>query len=400
MSKYTPLADFLRSQTVDSIALTFAQIDELVGGLPPVARNHNAWWANSRTDDSHTWAHLWLEAGWERKSLDLKAEQVVFERVGRDRETLRFWWVNHKQTHQDEYAGGYIWSPKTKRDGSANETYQNLTRVRVGDNIISYAAGVVKAIGVVTKGFKEAAIPKTHWEAAEYWGQSGWEVLVEWFPLPTWVKPKSFIDRIEPLLPVKYSPLQKNGDGNQGCYLAAISPELGQLMVELAIEVDVSASQLAHDLEVEGKEAVEVSILEKDELTETEKQQLTRARIGQGVFRQRVARIESQCRLTGVGNLAFLVASHIKPWRDSTNEERLSGDNGLLLSPHVDKLFDRGWISFTDEGALLIAPEAASVVAAWHLPTQTSGGQFSSSQRIFLEYHRKHIFQSPTERQS
>nr|WP_238337630.1 HNH endonuclease [Pseudomonas sp. SWRI51] len=151
--------------------------------------------------------------------------------------------------------------------------------------------------------------------------------------------------------------------------------------------------QVAHDIEVEGKEAVEVDSLENEALTETEKQQLTRARIGQGVFRQRVAKIESRCRLTGVDNLAFLVASHIKPWRDATNEERLSGDNGLLLSPHVDKLLDRGWISFTNEGALLIAPGAASVVAAWGLPARVQGKAFNSVQTEFLEYHRNNIFQ-------
>ncbi|MFJ4397425.1 HNH endonuclease [Pseudomonas sp. NPDC089396] len=308
--------------------------------------------------------------------------------------TEQYWWVNHKQTHLDEYAGGYIWSPKAKRNGGVNETYQNLTKARVGDKIISYAEGVVKAIGVVTKGFAEAPIPKTHWDAADYWSQSGWEVLVEWLPLPTWVRPKNFIDRIAPMLPGKYSPLQQNGDGNQGCYLAAISPELGRLILELAVEVDSSASQLAHELEVEGKEAIETDSLAAADLTETEKEQLTRARVGQGIFRQRVVQVEKRCRLTGVDNLAFLVASHIKPWRDCTNEERLSGDNGLLLSPHVDRLFDRGWISFTNEGTLLVASGAVAVVAAWRLPQEALGGKFNSVQRKFLEHHRKHIFQS------
>lgn len=62
-----------------------------------------------------------------------------------------FWWVNHKQTHQSEYAGGYIWSPKTKKNKSVNEGYLNLTRVRVGDQIFSYADGAINAIGIATK---------------------------------------------------------------------------------------------------------------------------------------------------------------------------------------------------------------------------------------------------------
>lgn len=329
----------------------------------------------------------------------IAAENAGFEVVNSDvtasaqAENSAFWWVNHKQTHQDEYSGGYIWSPKTKRNGIANETYQNLTKALPGDRIISYADGYVKAIGVVTRSFAEATIPKSHWEAAE-WQTSGWEVLVEWLPLPTWLKPKKFINRIAPLLPGKHSPLQQNGDGNQGCYLAAISYDLGQLIIALAIEVDASAAQVAHELNAESREAVEEAHLVASDLTVTEKEQLTRARIGQGVFRQRVGKVEKCCRLTGVENVAFLVASHIKPWRFCNNEERLSGSNGLFLSPHVDKLFDRGWISFSDEGALLVAGEAEAVVAAWHLPREAIGPAFSAAQRRFLDYHRTHIFVS------
>lgn len=306
----------------------------------------------------------------------------------------KFWWVNHKQTHRDEFSGGYIWSPKTKRDGTSNQTYTNLTRVRVGDKIVSYAEGVIKAIGVVTKLAADAPIPQTHWEAAEYWGESGWEVLVEWLPLPKWIKPKDFIHRVAPLLPQKHSPLRSSGDGNQGCYLASISESLGMLIIQLAIEVDATAVQIAQELEIECLEAIETEGLDVADLTETEREQLSRARIGQGVFRQRVSKVEKGCRVTGVENLAFLVASHIKPWRDCDNGERLNGNNGLLLSPHVDRLFDRGWISFTDKGALMVAPGAVDIVKAWNLPQDCMSGRFNAAQRGFLAYHRAKVFLS------
>jgi hypothetical protein len=53
-------------------------------------------------------------------------------------------------------------------------------------------------------------------------------------------------------------------------------------------------------------------------------------------------------------NPVHLVASHCKPWRDSSNEERLNGENGLLLTPSIDHLFDRGFIGFENNGALII----------------------------------------------
>src|SRR5256885_16576834 len=77
--------------------------------------------------------------------------------------------------------------------------------------------------------------------------------------------------------------------------------------------------------------------------------------------------IEKRCRLTGVSDTRLLVASHIKPWKDSTNQERLDGHNGLLLSPHVDRLFDRHLISFTDDGQII-------VVEAWVVNAMLSGG--------------------------
>jgi predicted restriction endonuclease len=68
--------------------------------------------------------------------------------------------------------------------------------------------------------------------------------------------------------------------------------------------------------------------------------------------------IEERCRITGVTNAVHLIASHCKPWRDSTNEERLNGENGLLLTPSIDHLFDRGFIGFEDNGELIVSPVA------------------------------------------
>jgi putative restriction endonuclease len=302
-----------------------------------------------------------------------------------------FWWVNHKQTHRAEYAGGYIWSPKTKRDSSANEGYLNLTRVRVGDQIFSYADGAIKAIGIATQAHTEAPIPPTHIDAAD-WDNFGWQVTVEWIPLAVSLRPKDFLDQIVPLLPAKHAPIRATGDGNQGCYLASISKDLGELLLSLLSQVDPDAAELLHEIEVEAGDALEAELLQSADIPETEKVQLVRSRVGQGIFRMRVVKQEKKCRLTGVDNLAFLVASHIKPWRVSTNEERLSGSNGLLLSPHVDKLFDRGWISFSDKGEILIAKEVVAVAKAWGIDANITVGEFNLKQRVFLKYHRHKIY--------
>lgn len=115
----------------------------------------------------------------------------------------------------------------------------------------------------------------------------------------------------------------------------------------------------------------------------------TKAWLGQGLFRHRVAEREPACRVTGLKRQEFLVASHIKPWRDCDNSERLDGANGLLLSPHVDKLFDRHWISFASGGQLICEHAAArEALRCWGIEGANLIRPFSREQEMSLEAHR------------
>jgi hypothetical protein len=89
-----------------------------------------------------------------------------------------------------------------------------------------------------------------------------------------------------------------------------------------------------------------------------------------------------------------LRASHCKPWRDATNDERLDGENGLLLTPNADHLFDRGFIGFEDNGDVLISPVAhADSLARMGLNSSRviNVGGFSDGQRRYLEFHRESV---------
>jgi len=115
-----------------------------------------------------------------------------------------------------------------------------------------------------------------------------------------------------------------------------------------------------------------------------------KSRRGQGVFRKNVRLLEKRCRVTGISEMRHLIASHIKPWKDSTDMEKLSGYNGLLLAPHVDHLFDKGWISFADDGELLVSPRLdAAVLSKWGVLLPLNVGAFSKDQAVFLAWHRK-----------
>jgi putative restriction endonuclease len=121
---------------------------------------------------------------------------------------------------------------------------------------------------------------------------------------------------------------------------------------------------------------------------------IIRARRGQGIFKQRVIEIEQCCRVTGVTNPVHLIASHCKPWRDSNNAERLNGENGLLLTPSIDHLFDRGFIGFEDNGTLIISPVAhRPSLERMGIDTQkvVNVGGFREGQKQFLEFHRNSV---------
>ena len=147
---------------------------------------------------------------------------------------------------------------------------------------------------------------------------------------------------------------------------------------------------MLYDLEDNQHEA---ELQSRNDISETEKSQLIRARRGKSVFRSRVSLIELKCRITGLSSLIHLRASHIKPWRLSSAHEKLDGNNGLLLSPHVDHLFDRGYISFAANGSLLVSAQITSeILAAWNIEPNFNVGDFLPEQEIYFQYHRDNVF--------
>lgn len=132
-------------------------------------------------------------------------------------------------------------------------------------------------------------------------------------------------------------------------------------------------------------------------LGSTVKQQVVEVRNKQTLFRRRLLGVEKACRLTGMQDLRFLRASHIKPWAlCETGGERTDGHNGVLLTPHADLLFDRGWISFEDSGKLVVAGDLPSDVRkhiGLNLKPGRSCGVFTERQMHYLDFHRDHILE-------
>ncbi len=303
-----------------------------------------------------------------------------------------YWWVSQNQTYQHEVPGNFMWSPKTNRDGGSNPSYNFMTQMKVGDIVFSFANTYIKAIGIVTNEATPSIKPNFG-SAGANWLDDGWLVEVSFEELnQASFKPGEHMDTLTPLLPEIYSPIRPNGVGNQ-IYLAKIPAVMADALFRIAgdtakaIEQDLS-SDIKYDIPTDETE-VEAEVQMRTDIGPTQKTQIINSRRGQGVFKANVRLIETACRVTGVNNPRHLIASHIKPWSKSDDIEKLSGFNGLLLSPHIDHLFDKGLISFENSGKLILSKQFdQTVLDKWSIDKSMNVGSFKPEQIQFLDFHR------------
>ena len=316
---------------------------------------------------------------------------------------MQFWWVNQNQTFKHERQGGYLWAPKRNANGRRNANYDFLQKIEPGDVIFSFVNSHIVSIAMAEA--RAVTEPKPDFGGAGLnWQNEGWHVDVTYTDLPNPIRPKEHIEQISSNLNEKYSPLNRSGNGIQAYFFPVGVGLLADLVRILDGQFETALKILLEEKEEPefspisddpGAFEEETKIQQRLDIGATQRTQLVIARRGQGIFRTNVRLVEKSCRVTGLAEARHLVASHIKPWPVSSDLEKLDGYNGLLLSPHIDHLFDKGFISFTDGGTLLTSRHLRDqVLSKWHLAKTQEVGQFSSEQSSYLEYHRDVVFKS------
>ena len=132
-------------------------------------------------------------------------------------------------------------------------------------------------------------------------------------------------------------------------------------------------------------------------ITTREKEKLIKARVGQGIYREKLLEECPFCPFTLVNDERLLIASHIKPWAKSDDKEKIDPKNGFMFTPTYDKLFDRGFITFADDKSLIVSP--------WLSPMNQKRLSIYTGKLIdklnldekrkkYLKYHRANIFKS------
>ncbi|UEP31314.1 MULTISPECIES: HNH endonuclease [unclassified Burkholderia] len=294
---------------------------------------------------------------------------------------MEFYWVNVGQTINEVLSGNFLWAPDhtVTQSGKVHhlEHWDNVAAVRTGDLIFCCHSQRISHIAKAVAPSYSA--PKPPSRSFAEWNPDGHRVDVELLELKTPLLRDEvsgeymlrFDERTSPSLFTSMGTLKQ-------IYMAHLPQDAGTYLLEASGMIDRFEDAL---LSNSGN---------GQKMSKTTRDAIVKARIGQGKFRaDLLKRWNNQCSLTGLSNTDLLVASHIHAWSLSTNNERIDPDNGLLLAPHIDRLFDKGLISFDHEGLLLIGPTLSSHdQELFALDRYTSLRKITTGNRTYLARHR------------
>lgn len=202
------------------------------------------------------------------------------------------------------------------------------------------------------------------------------------------------------------SPSQTDKAGSVDDYTLALDPRLSEFIGQLYVDWGkgrkwIQRADNQNKRIVRGGSTGETLCNDLEQIlqspnTQTVRKALVDARLGQGEFRSNVLRLwDGHCAVSGSSTLVAIRASHIKPWRDSTDQERLDPFNGLPLIANLDALFDAGLISFAESGEILLSEGLDEFEReTFQLSNKALARAPSPETARFLRYHRENVFQN------
>lgn len=262
--------------------------------------------------------------------------------------------VMQGETYQEEKRLGLIWAPETDKAGMVPHSYRRLMEVKKGDRIFHYVKGAIVAISVAKGVYRKESKPLGA-DSTENHQTAGYLVPAEYRELESPLNIRDNLEEIVGLLPIKYAAFKEDGSGNPG-YLYPCNEELAIKLLECISQLNIyipEEEQLELAMEV-------VRVTEHNPLitliAETILEAKTKIQRGEQQFRKSLLPLwHKECPLCGMDIDAVLKASYAKPWKDSTDLEKLNPYNGLLLCSNHEAMFSAGLISFTGKGKLSIA---------------------------------------------
>ena len=255
---------------------------------------------------------------------------------------MNFFWVNLGTSYKEVFKNKFLWAPQFTLSKNAtkivNPGWSSVAKVKQGDIIFGHRDS---AIVCIAKAVQDVyASPRPESKTFDQWNEIGWKVDIELTPIPQPIRDSEFSDFFIEKYNAFCSPKVFTVKGICSVFYMSLMPKAaGALILNYIQDTDYIIDDV-----------VPAATSAKN----TERETIIKARIGQGPYRKKLVEIwHGKCSATDLAYEELLVASHIVPWALCDSSERIDPYNGFLLAPNIDKLFDRGLISFTDEGKLL-----------------------------------------------
>ncbi|WP_129688290.1 HNH endonuclease [Gottfriedia acidiceleris] len=301
---------------------------------------------------------------------------------------MNYFFVFQNKSYLEERKGAFLWAPQKNRKGQTFHHWEDMKLIKKGDIIFNSYNGEMKSIIVANENCKEMQKPK-ELNQVDLWEKDGWYVNCTYHDLKYPIVYKEFMEEILNKQDDKYAPFNKVGRGNTG-YLFRVSTQLAEFLLNVIEQRNGSFninSINTKDFIIEVESNLPYNI------QKTEREQIIKQRVGQSIFKKLLLKIERKCKLCGVSNEKFLIASHIKPWSKSSDIEKLDPNNGFLFCPNHDKLFDRGFISFNLNGEIIISRELDENSKIFLNVNENYMIQMNEEQSNYMNFHRENIFE-------
>lgn len=261
---------------------------------------------------------------------------------------MTFYWVNCGSFYKEVSELKFLWAPAYVINNKGKKTisagWESVREVKKGDIIFCHKRGAILSIAIALKDAYFSKRPENR--VFNERKDEGYKIDVDLEEFEVPISTEEFKEQFISLYNNRCNPkvfTEKKQATQQ--YMAFIPDGAGALILECLGDASIRIHEKLELLNVSN---------DISKSKPTFKQALIKARVGQGQFRNAVLNLwESTCPITKINKPELLVASHIVSWQLSNNEEKLDQFNGFPLSPDVDKLFDKGFISFSDAGEII-----------------------------------------------
>lgn len=301
-------------------------------------------------------------------------------------ERVNFYWVNIGTSFKEVAEFKFLWAPKNTVNQNGQPIidagWKAVPNVQKGDILFCSYKGSLIHVAVATKDAYESERPENR--SFDQWKKDGYKIDIDLHTLSYPIINNDFKDEFIPMF-------------NDMCVpkLFAQNKSVSQkYMVKLPAAAGVFLLDLVGDEALNIQDSMDSNSARDSKPKATEgydKEVIAKARVGQGKFRQDVMSVwNDTCAITGLNIRELLIASHILPWQLSNPHQKVDKFNGLALSPNIDKLFDKGFISFDDKGKILIKNSlSADTLEAVGVDKNMTIKNLTKEHLAYLKEHRE-----------